>query len=99
MFDPAAYGYPFKANLDKRTMARLLNQFEDEVKREGDKELAIELRAQILDPATPAMTKDTFKRLARWCKTDGIYGDAMQIAQKISELLFGRIIDRASIGT
>ncbi len=94
MFDPSAYGYALKSNFDKRTLGRLLNHFEGEVKRETDRKLAQELRKQVLESDPPALTKATFERLARWCKTDGIYGDAMQVAQRISELLFGRIIDR-----
>lgn len=99
MFDPAVFGYPLRSDFDKRTLERLLNQFEGEVKREGDKKLALELRAQLLSPQIPELSKATFERLARWCKTDGIYGDGMQVAQRISELLFGRIVNRASIGT
>jgi hypothetical protein len=98
MFDPATCGYPFKSNFDKRTLERLLNQFEGEVKRESDRKLAFELRSQIFNSAIPSITKQTFNRLAKWCKTDGIYGDAMQVAQRISEILFGRIIDRSLIG-
>jgi hypothetical protein len=98
MFDPAVYGYPFNATIDKRSLGRLLNQFEGEVKRESDRKLALELRAQILDSPTPSMTKEAFFRLAKWCKTDGIYGDGMQVARKISEILFGRTVDRSSIG-
>lgn len=98
MFDPASCGYPMKPGFDRRTLERLLNHFEGEVKREGDRKLAIDLRAQLLSPKAPGLTRATFYQLARWCKTDGIYGDGMQDAQRISELLFGRIIDRSSLG-
>lgn len=98
MFDPASCGYPFKTNFDKRTLDRLLSHFEIEVKRENDRKLAIDLREQLLNTNPPAIKRATFKQLARWCKTDGIYGDGMQVAQRISELLFGRIIDRRSLG-
>ena len=98
MFDPASCGYPMKSAFDRRTLDRLLNHFEGEVKRESDRKLAIELRAQLLTANPPALTRATFYQLARWCKTDGIYGDGMQVAQRISELLFGRVIDRSSLG-
>lgn len=99
MFNPADYGYPLRADFEKRTLERLLDRFETEVKREIDKKLAKELRAQLLNSSSQELTKSTFERLARWCKTDGIYGDGMDIAQRISELLFGRIVDRSRIGT
>jgi hypothetical protein len=98
MFDPSLCGYPLSPSFDRRTLDRLLNHFEGEVKRQGDKKLAIDLRTQVLNANPPAMTRATFYRLAKWCKTDGIYGDGMQVAQRISELLFGRVIDRTSLG-
>jgi len=99
MFDSAIYGYPMRIDFDRGQLDRLLNSFEDAVKREGDNKLAIELRAQLLQSNPPILTIEPFKRLARWCKTAGIYGDGMMVAQRISELLFGRIIDRNVIGT
>lgn len=98
MFDPGAYGYPLNLNFDRRRLERLLNHFESEVKRETDRKLAIDLRRQLLGAGPPMLTRGTFLQLARWCKTDGIYGDGMQVAQRISELLFGRIIDRSALG-
>jgi hypothetical protein len=99
MFDPATYGYPLEKAFDKSKLQRLLRRFEDSVKRDIDRKLATELRVQVLEPPSPTLTKTTFERLARWCKTDGIYGDGMDIAQRISELLFGRVLNRGNIGT
>lgn len=76
-----------------------MKSFENAVKREGDKKLAVELRSELLHSYPPMLTKTTFQRLARWCKTDGIYGDGMMIAQRISEMLFGKVIDRRLIAT
>lgn len=98
MFNPASCGYPMKPTFDRRSLERLLKHFEGEVKRESDRKLAIDLRAQLLAPNPPGLTRATFYQLARWCKTDGIYGDGMQVAQRISELLFGRVIDRSALG-
>lgn len=50
---------------------------------------------RILESATPRVTPGTKDRLARWCKTGGIYSDGMEVAWKISRLLFGRIVERA----
>lgn len=99
MFTQTISGYTLRADFDKSKLDRLLISFEDMVKRDGDKKLAAELRAQLLQSPTPWLKTETFKRLARWCKTDGIYGDGMMVAQRISELLFGKIIDRRIIGT
>jgi hypothetical protein len=99
MFDPATSGYPLEGAFDKTRLDRLLRQFEDSVKRDVDRKLAEELRVQLLQPSTPTLRKATFERLARWCKTDGIYGEGMDIAQRISELLFGRVLNRTDIGT
>jgi hypothetical protein len=99
MFDSARYGYPLVASFDGRKLEDLLKSFENAVKRECDKTLALELRLELLISIPPMLTQRTFQRLARWCKTDGIYGDGMMIAQRISELLFGRVIDRRVIGT
>ena len=30
-----------------------------------------------------------YEQLAKWCKTDGIYSEGMQVARHISRLLFG----------
>jgi hypothetical protein len=99
MFDSARYGYPLVASFDGQKLEQLLKSFENAVKREGDNKLALELRFELLHSDPPMLTKTTFQRLARWCKTDGIYGDGMMIAQRISEMLFGKVIDRRLIGT
>jgi hypothetical protein len=99
MFDPATYGYPLKPSFDRKTLDRLLNHFEGEVKRESDRKLALDLRSQLLTSNIPTLKRTTFYQLAKWCKTDGIYGDGMQVAQRISELLFGRVLDRTSWGS
>ena len=99
MFDSACYGYPLVASCDRRKLEELLKSFENVVKRECDNKLAVELRCELLISVPPMLTKTTFQRLARWCKTDGIYGDGMMIAQRISEMLFGKVIDRRLIGT
>jgi hypothetical protein len=98
MFDRTTCGYPLKPAFDRRTLDRLLNHFEGEVKRDADRKLALELRSQLLTSNPPALKRATFYQLAKWCKTDGIYGDGMQVTQCISELLFGRVVDRTSLG-
>jgi len=92
-FDPSQYGYPLRLNFDRRRLEKLLNEFESEIKREIDRKLAVELRFQLLSDK-PHIDEKSFKRLARWCKTEGIYADAMYVARKISDEIFGRVIDR-----
>ena len=43
-------------------------------------------------------TVRTIQQLAKWCKTDGIYYEGMQVARKISRLLFGEVLDRGVRG-
>jgi hypothetical protein len=68
------------------------------VKRDIDKRLAVELRSQLLNQASPALKKETFERLARWCKTDGIYADGMDVANVLARfysggLSIGRVLE------
>jgi hypothetical protein len=38
-------------------------------------------------------------QLAKWCKTDNpLYWDGMDVAQKISQVLFGTVLDRTQLG-
>ena len=40
------------------------------------------------------------RHLAGWCKTHNpVCWDGMDIGQKISRLLFGRVLDRETLGT
>src|SRR6266508_1918503 len=75
-------------------LRRLIAEFRSAVKRQIDDKLADALEHELLDSNPPYISMDTKKELARWCKTGGIYADGMEVAWKISRLLFGRIIDR-----
>ena len=90
--------YTLKAALDRSRLDRALKEFESAVKREIDKRLAREIREQLLYSAVPWLSRKAFERLARWCKTDGIYADGMMVAREIRLVLFGRIIDRREVG-
>ena len=76
-------------------LRKLIAEFRSEVKRSGDDKLADELEDQLLNAEKPQLTRETKQRLARWCKTGSIYSDGMEVAWKISRLLFGKIIQRA----
>jgi hypothetical protein len=98
-FDPSSLGYALVSSFDRWRIDKLLNQFAGEVRRDIDRKLALELREQVLNSVPPQLSEAAFKRLARWCKTDGIYGDAGDVPRKISQELFGRVIDREKLGT
>lgn len=87
-------------NIDKAKLDTLLIRFRDSVKREIDRGLADEIQRQILDSNYPRLTTATTRKLARWCKTNGTpYQEGMPVAQQISEVLFGTILDRNSLNT
>jgi hypothetical protein len=65
------------------------------VKRRIDSQLADELDEAV---RSGTLQPKTVLRLARWCKTDGIYADGMEVAKEISLLLFGTVIDRDKLG-
>jgi len=75
-------------------LRKLIADFRSDVKRSVDDKLADELEDQLLNTDTPHLKAETKQRLARWCKTGGIYSDGMEVAWKISRLLFGKIIER-----
>jgi hypothetical protein len=92
--------YELVENIDRTTLEKLLTRFRDAVKRDSDRGLADEIERQVLDSKYPRLTLPTLKKLARWCKTaGGLYEEGMLIAQEISEILFGKILDRSLLGT
>jgi hypothetical protein len=106
MFDPATLGYPMRTNFDRERLRALLERFKVVVSRRGegrrkadDRRLAFELEEQVLDRQPPALEERTFLRLAKWGHTNGsLYASGMQVAQKISQLLFGTVLDRERLG-
>jgi hypothetical protein len=95
-----AMWYPLKQDIDKGKLKLLLDRFRSEVRRDIDRGLADEIERQMLDSDSPAITRSTMKKLARWCKTDGhLYQDGLPIAQQISLLLFGTVLDRTLLNT
>lgn len=98
MFDPLRFGYPLNPEFDRQRLQNLVSHFCSAVSREQDKSLATRLRNELLERQSPSIERATFQRLAKWCKTDGIYQDGMEVARQISLLLFGQVIDRNRIG-
>ena len=89
-----------KQHIDREQLKQLLERFRSEVRRDIDRGLADEIQQQVLESDYPNLNRTTKKKLARWCKTNGYpYQDAMPIAQQISLLLFGTILDRTLLNT
>jgi hypothetical protein len=87
-------------DIDRTKLESLLVRFRSSIKRSVDRGLADEIQRQILDSKVPQLTIATMKKLARWCKTNGApYQEAMPVAQQISGVLFGTILDRHSLNT
>jgi hypothetical protein len=83
-------------------LSELLTQFRGSVFRAfpNDAGLADEIEDQLVKKGKPELTEKTQKKLARWCRTNGtLYQQAMPVAQRISRLLYGEVIDRQVLRT
>jgi hypothetical protein len=78
-------------------LSTLLGDFRAAVKRRRDTSLADRLEEELLN-RSPLIHLDTLRRLAKWCRTAGIYRSGMEIAREISLLIFGFILDRTQLG-
>ena len=91
--------YQPEPNIDREKLKSLIQAFESAAKRRIDVSLALKLRKELLDTDPPSLSRATILQLAKWCKTNNpVYWDGMEIAQKISTLLFGRVLDRDRLG-
>jgi hypothetical protein len=87
------------AEFDKNQLDELLRTFNAAVRRQIDRSIADKLRRELLDSNPPSISEGTIAQLAKWCKTDNpLYWDGMEVAQKISRLLFGIVLDRSQLG-
>lgn len=92
-------GYSLNATFDRGVLERLLNEFESVVRREQDKSVARKLRRELLEQDRQALQRSTVVQLAKWCDTQNpLYWDGMEVARKVSDLLFGRRLDRRDFG-
>jgi hypothetical protein len=62
-----------KPDFDKEKLASLLGRFRAMVVRGCDDRLAEVLDEDLLSNERPRLRTGTIRRLAKWCKTDGIY--------------------------
>src|SRR5260370_20053336 len=85
-------------NFDRNALICLIGQFRSAIKRTRDKRLAEVLEEDLLSSDSPLLRHSTIIRLAKWCKTGGIYADGMIVAKEINLLLFGTVLDRNLFG-
>ena len=91
--------YVQNTTFDREDLERFLKTFESAVRREQDRSLSQRLRHELLENNPPYISPGAMKQLAKWCNTNSaIYWDGMDIARKISQLLFGCVLDRSKLG-
>src|SRR6266550_386102 len=79
----------------KARLEKLIAEFESSAKRGIDRSLAVKLRNELVESDPPYVSRATILQLAKWCKTNSpLYWDGMEVARKISQLLFGCVVDR-----
>jgi hypothetical protein len=92
---PETLPYALDASFDKRQLELLVAEFESGAKRKIDRSLSQKLRQELLDIDPPCLKHLTVLQLAKWCDTNNpLYWDGMDVARKISKLLFGFVLDR-----
>jgi hypothetical protein len=90
--------YTLERNFDKARLEKLIAEFESSAKGGIDRSLAAKLRSELVESAPPYISRATTLQLAKWCKTNSpLYWDGMEVARKISQLLFGRVVDRDAL--
>lgn len=91
--------YKLHADFDKSELDKLLRAFSSAVRRQTDRSVADKLRRELLDTEPPSISNPTIGQLAKWCNTNNpLYWDGMEVAKKISQLLFGCVLDRSRLG-
>ena len=91
--------YTLNENFDKGQLDQLLRSFDSAVRRQIDRSISQKLRQELLDTNPASISRATMGQLAKWCKTGGpVYSDGVEVARKISQLLFGCILDRVKLG-
>ena len=90
--------YTLDPNFDKPRLEKLIAEFESSVKRGIDRSLALKLRNELFESEPPYVSRPTVLQLAKWCKTNNpLYWGGMDVARRISQLLFGCVVDRDSL--
>jgi hypothetical protein len=91
--------YQLKQDFEPKQLDQLLKTFESVVKRDIDRSVSHKLRQELLDSNPPDISRATTGQLAKWCNTNNpLYWDGMEVARKISQLLFDCLLDRNKLG-
>jgi hypothetical protein len=91
--------YQLSEDFDRNELDQLLKTFDSVVKREIDRSVSQKLRQELLDSHPSYLSRATTGQLAKWCNTNNpLYWDGMEVARKISQLLFGCLLDRNKLG-
>lgn len=93
------HDYELNTAFNRQNLIELIKAFEGAVKRRSDVSLSTKLKRELVDSEAPIISKDTMQQLSKWCNTTNpLYFDGMEVARKISQLLFGRVLDRERLG-
>ena len=89
--------YKIKQDFDRNKLRRFLNELVETNKKA--KSIATKLENEILNFKNDYLKDSTLRQFSKWCNTKPPYSGThktggQQIAQKISMLLFDKIIDR-----
>jgi hypothetical protein len=90
--------YTLNASFNRSQLDQLLRAFNSAVRRQIDRSVSDKLRHELIDSDPPFISAATMAQLAKWCKTENpLYWDGMEVARKISQLLFGCVLDRSQL--
>jgi hypothetical protein len=90
--------YTLDKSFNKQQLESLIVDFEAAAKREIDRSLSQKLRQELLESESPSLKYPTLLQLAKWCNTKNpVYWDGMDVARKMSQLLFGCVVDRHTL--
>jgi hypothetical protein len=83
---------------DRSQLDQLLRTFNSAVRTQIDRSVSDKLRRELLDSRPPFISAATMGQLAKWCNTQNpLYWDGIEVARKISQLLFGCVLDRSQL--
>jgi hypothetical protein len=90
--------YALNTKFDRTQLEQLLRNFNSVVRRQIDQSISNKLRHELLESNPPSISAATLGQLAKWCDTKNpLYWEGMDVARKISELLFGCQLDRSKL--
>jgi len=87
--------YTLRPDFDRPQLSTLIEEFSRVVRRGIDQSLAAKLKKEFLHDGAVSPRRETVYQLSKSCKTTNpLCFDGMKAARKISNLLFGVVVDR-----